>query len=51
MPAIYSELETPNLKNIKLVLIVGTVVACIAYIMAGMFGFMSFTANITDAEY
>ena len=51
VPAIYSELENPNLRNIKAVLIVGTIVACLAYIAAGMFGFMSFTANISDVDY
>ena len=50
IPALYSELENKDEKKIKFVIIIGTILACVLYIMAGLFGFMSFAANTTDEE-
>ena len=36
VPAVYTELEIPNMKNIKAVLIFGTLLAVIVYIFTGI---------------
>ena len=48
IPALYSELENKDEKKIKFVIIIGTILACVLYIMAGIFGFMSFASNTSD---
>ena len=45
VPAIYTELSNPNMSNIKTVLIIGTILAVIVYVFAGMFGYASFAGS------
>lgn len=45
IPAIYHELKNRNLKNMDKVLLSGTGIASIIYILVGMFGFITFTYN------
>ena len=45
IPAIYSELETPDMGKIKKVIILGTIMAAVAYILAGIFGYVAFAAD------
>ena len=42
-PAIYTELKTRNLGNIKKVLLSGTLLASCCYILVGMFGYATFS--------
>ena len=45
IPAIYTELEQPDMNKIKKVLGLGTTLAGVGYIMAGMFGYAAFAAG------
>ena len=45
IPAIYTELEKPDLGNIRKVIIAGTIMAALAYILAGIFGYVAFAAD------
>ena len=47
IPAIYTELEKPSMSSITKVLAVGTILAAIGYIFAGMFGYVAFAAGET----
>jgi len=62
VPAIYHELKRKNMGNMKTVLGVGTFLAVISYIFAGMFGYVTFAMrpdvdeimnkqNILKADY
>ena len=42
IPMIYNELEKRNIKNIRLVLVIGTVGATVCYLIAGIFGYITF---------
>jgi len=42
IPMIYKELAKKNLKNMEKVLIVGTIGATICYLIAGIFGYVTF---------
>ena len=50
IPAIYQELEQKNLKNAKCILVGGTILAAVAYIMAGIFGYVAFADGSTRAQ-
>lgn len=45
IPMIYTELEKKDLKSMWKVMVYGTVGATIAYIFAGVFGYVTFAAN------
>lgn len=45
IPAIYCELKRRNMGNMKKVLGIGTGMATVAYIMTGMFGYVTFAMN------
>ena len=45
IPAIYTELEKPDLVSIKKVIIFGTIMAALAYIFSGIFGYVAFAAD------
>jgi amino acid permease len=45
IPAIYGELNRRHLHNMKKVLAIGTGLASIAYILVGMFGYVTFAKN------
>ena len=48
IPAIYTELKTPSMLDMKKVLFSGTILASCLYMIIGMFGYISFTGgNIT----
>jgi len=49
VPAIYSELTVKSVANGKKVLYYGTTMACVAYIVAGIFGFAAFASG-TDLD-
>jgi len=49
IPAIYHELETKSLRQAKKVIFTGTAMAALAYITAGLFGYVAFAAGSTDA--
>ena len=42
IPALYQELKKRHIGNMQKVLVYGTLVASLAYIMAGMFGYITF---------
>ena len=48
IPALYQELKHKNLVNMNKVLWYGTFIASIAYIMTGMFGFVTFSLLPSD---
>ena len=48
VPQIYQDLEVKNLKKGKRVLILGTIMAACLYIIAGIFGYISFTDGSTE---
>jgi amino acid permease len=50
IPAIYHELKNKNIKNIKVVLSVGTLIATIIYIMVGIFGYVTWSLNKNEYE-
>ena len=50
IPAIYNELEQPDLGKIKKVLAIGTILAAVGYILAGMFGYSAWSAGETKDE-
>ena len=50
VPQIYQDLEGKNLKKGKKVLILGTLMAASLYIVAGIFGYISFTDGSTEEE-
>jgi amino acid permease len=45
VPAIYHELKRKNMMSIKKVLGIGTGLATFAYILTGMFGYVTFAMN------
>ena len=45
IPAIYHELKARNIMNMQKVLAIGTLLATCAYIMTGMFGYVTFASN------
>lgn len=45
IPAIYGELNRRHLHNMKKVLAIGTGMASVAYILVGMFGYVTFAKN------
>ena len=45
IPAIYHELKKSSMFNMNKVLIIGTSIAVIAYIMAGLFGYVTFSTH------
>ena len=51
VPALYTELKVKNMESMTRVLILGTSLACICYIIAGIFGFVSFAAAEPSEEY
>jgi len=51
VPAIYSELNDKSMKTVTKVLGLGTLLACFAYFIAGIFGFVTFAAGTTDEEF
>jgi amino acid permease len=50
IPAIYHELKHKNIKNIKVVLSIGTLIATIIYIMVGIFGYVTWSLNKNEYE-
>ena len=50
IPAIYNELEKPDLTTMKKVLALGTILAAFGYILAGMFGYVAFAAGEDEVE-
>lgn len=48
IPAIYQELETKTLLQAKKVIFSGTALAAVAYITAGIFGYVAFADGSTD---
>ena len=50
IPAIYAELEDKTLGMAKKVIFGGTAMAAVAYIMAGIFGYIAFAAGSTPKE-
>ena len=52
IPAIYSEFEpqSKSLSMAKKVIFIGTTLAAIAYIIAGIFGYVAFAGNSTTEE-
>lgn len=51
VPALYTELKIKNLESMKRVLMLGTSLACVCYIVAGVFGFVSFAATTPESKY
>ena len=51
VPALYCELKVRNMQNINTVLFQGTLFACFCYIIAGVFGYVSFAATTDEAQY
>ena len=47
VPSLYQELEVKSLWNAKLIGGLATVMAAVAYILAGIFGYLSFAENST----
>ena len=45
IPAIYHELKVKDLKNMKTVLASGTGFASVAYILVGLFGYITFSKS------
>ena len=50
IPAIYNELEKPSMSSMKKVLAIGTTLAAVGYIFAGMFGYVAFAAGESEVE-
>lgn len=50
IPAIYQELETKTLGQAKKVLFSGTAMAAVAYIAAGIFGYIAFADGSTEEQ-
>jgi amino acid permease len=46
IPAIYHELKAKNMGNINKVLSLGTLMASVAYILTGMFGYVTFAKRL-----
>lgn len=46
VPAIYHELKAKNMGNISTVLSLGTVMASVAYVLTGMFGYVTFAKRL-----
>lgn len=51
IPAIYKEMKERNLRKGNRVLYIGTVAACICYILAGISGYITFSSGNTFDEY
>ena len=47
---IYQELEKKNLKSMWKVMILGTAAATVAYLLAGIFGYIAFSNYVNVAE-
>ena len=50
IPAIYSELEVKNIGSMTKIIIIGTIMAAIIYISAGIFGYIAFADGSTSDE-
>ena len=50
VPALYSELEVKTVANGTKVIVVGTILAAIVYICAGIFGYIAFADGSTEDE-
>ena len=50
IPAIYSELEIKTIANGTKVIIIGTIIAAIVYISAGIFGYVAFADGSSEEE-
>ena len=48
IPALYSELEVKTIGNATKVIVVGTVLAAVVYISAGIFGYMAFADGSSE---
>jgi len=44
-PAVHHELKKRNLMNMRKVLLLGTTIATSAYILCGIFGYVTFSKN------
>ena len=51
IPAIYNELTDKNMASMKKILVIGSFGAAFAYILAGMFGWVSFAATPDIDKY
>lgn len=51
VPAIYTELNIKTLPTAKKVIVVGTSFASLLYIVAGIFGWISFSDGVTPEKY
>ena len=50
VPALYSEMEVKTIANGTKVLIIGTILAAVVYITAGIFGYIAFADGSTEDE-
>ena len=50
VPALYSEMEVKTIANGTKVLIIGTILAAVVYITAGIFGYIAFADGSTEEE-
>ena len=50
IPALYGELEVKSIGTISKVIIIGTIMAAVVYITAGIFGYIAFADNSTEDE-
>jgi amino acid permease len=51
IPAIYNEMTNKHLRKGRKVLYIGTIAACICYVIAGVSGYVAFSAGTTYPEY
>ena len=51
VPAIYTELSVKTVPQGRKVLVLGTLMACIAYIIGGTFGFAAFASGTSEDLY
>ena len=51
IPAIYNEMNERNLKKGKSVLYIGTIAAIVCYLVAGIFGYVTFSSGNSVEEY
>lgn len=50
IPSIYTEMENPTIPKMRTVLIVGTTLAAVAYVIAGFFGYVAFTGSSPEEQ-
>lgn len=48
IPAIYTELKVKSIANMNKVLVTGTILASVCYMVIGIFGYIAFTAGVDD---